>query len=228
MKARWLAATAAAMVLCAGPALAQKVPENASEVARPGGTIAGGQKVALVKVADGFNDPVGVSVANDGSGRIFVVERVGRVKVVKGGKANAEPFLDLTNINPLGTRRADRLRRAGPVVDRLPSEVQGERALLRPLRLAAVQRRVARRPLHRRSEEPGRAHARADDEDRQGADEHPAALLQPLRRHDRLRTRRQALHRQRRRRLGGRSARRRAAARHASRQDAAHRRRHAR
>ncbi|HZY23216.1 MAG TPA: PQQ-dependent sugar dehydrogenase, partial [Beijerinckiaceae bacterium] len=103
MKARWLAATAAALVLCAGPALAQKVPENASEVARPGGTIAGGQKVALVKVADGFNDPVGVSVANDGSGRIFVVERVGRVKVVKGGKANAEPFLDLTNINPLGS-----------------------------------------------------------------------------------------------------------------------------
>src|SRR5215210_9247401 len=103
MKARWLAATAAAMVLSAGPALAQKVPENASEVARPGGTIAGGQKVALVKVADGFNDPVGVSVANDGSGRIFVVERVGRVKVVKGGKANAEPFLDLTNINPLGS-----------------------------------------------------------------------------------------------------------------------------
>ena len=129
---------------------------------------------------------------------------------------------------PARQRRADRLRRAGPVVDRLPSEVQGERPLLRPLRLAAVQRRVARRPLHRRSEEPGRAHARADDEDRQGADEHPAALLQPLRRHDRLRARRQALHRQGRRRLGGRSARRRAAARHASRQDAAHRRRHAR
>jgi glucose/arabinose dehydrogenase len=103
MKARWHAATAAAMVLSAGPALAQKAPENPSEVARPGGTIAGGQKVALVKVADGFNDPVGVSVANDGSGRIFVVERVGRVKVVKGGKANAEPFLDLTNINPLGS-----------------------------------------------------------------------------------------------------------------------------
>src|SRR3954466_8457926 len=104
MKARWLAATAAALVLCAGPALAQKVPENASEVARPGGTIAGGQKVALVKVADGFNDPVGVTAANDGSGRIFVVERVGRVRVVgKDGKVLPDPFLDLTNFNPLGT-----------------------------------------------------------------------------------------------------------------------------
>src|SRR3954451_8983067 len=103
MNVRWLAAVGAAMVLSASPGLAQKVPENASEVARPGGTIAGGQKVALVKVADGFNDPVGVSVANDGSGRIFDVERVGRVKVVKGGKTNAEPFLDLTNFNPLGT-----------------------------------------------------------------------------------------------------------------------------
>src|SRR5690606_26703424 len=57
----------------------------------------------LIKVADGFNDPVGVSVANDGSGRIFVVERVGRVKVVKDGKVLPEPFLDLTVTNPLGS-----------------------------------------------------------------------------------------------------------------------------
>ena len=54
-------------------------------------------------MADGFNDPVGVSVANDGSGRIFVVERVGRVKVVKDGKVLPEPFLDLTVTNPLGS-----------------------------------------------------------------------------------------------------------------------------
>ncbi|HZB39299.1 MAG TPA: PQQ-dependent sugar dehydrogenase, partial [Beijerinckiaceae bacterium] len=90
-------------MLSSAPALAQKLPETAAEVARPGGTIPGAQKLALVKVADGFNDPVGVSVANDGSGRIFVVERVGRVKVVKDGKVNQAPFLDLTNINPLGS-----------------------------------------------------------------------------------------------------------------------------
>ncbi len=96
----WLAVLGAVLVT---PALAQKLPTAPDEVARPGGQITGAQKLALVKVADGFHDPVGVSVANDGSGRIFVVERVGRVKVVKGGKVLPEPFLDLTVTNPLGT-----------------------------------------------------------------------------------------------------------------------------
>ena len=60
--------------------------------------------LALVKVADGFNDPVGVASANDGTGRIFVVERVGRIKVVaKDGRVLPEPFLDLTKTNPLGS-----------------------------------------------------------------------------------------------------------------------------
>jgi glucose/arabinose dehydrogenase len=63
----------------------------------------GSPKVALVKVADGFNDPVNVASAFDGSGRLFVVERVGRIKIVKDGKVLPEPFLDLTAINPLGT-----------------------------------------------------------------------------------------------------------------------------
>ena len=86
------------------PAMAQKVPETKEQVAQPGGTIPGASKLALVKVADGFADPVGVTAANDGSGRIFVVERVGRVRVVtKDGKVLPKPFLDLTNFNPLGS-----------------------------------------------------------------------------------------------------------------------------
>jgi len=61
-------------------------------------------KLALVKVADGFHDPVGVTAANDGSGRIFVVERAGRVRVVeKDGKVLPDPLIDLTNFNPLGS-----------------------------------------------------------------------------------------------------------------------------
>lgn len=56
-----------------------------------------------MKVAQGFNDPINVGSANDGTGRIFVVERVGRVKIVdKDGKVLPQPFLDLTKINPLG------------------------------------------------------------------------------------------------------------------------------
>jgi glucose/arabinose dehydrogenase len=95
---------AAGMMFAAGPTAAQTIPQSPAEVARPGGKVPGNPKLSLVKVADGFNDPVGVSVANDGTGRIFVVERVGRVKVVgSDGKVQQQPFLDLTKTNPLGS-----------------------------------------------------------------------------------------------------------------------------
>jgi len=85
------------------PATARKVPTTPEEVARPGGTLPTSPKIEFVKVADGFYDPTNVTNAGDGSGRIFVVERVGRVKIVhKDGSVQKEPFLDLTKINPLG------------------------------------------------------------------------------------------------------------------------------
>lgn len=81
-----------------------RVPADVKEVAEPGGLLPGNPKIALVKVADGFLDPTNVANANDGTGRIFVCERVGRIRVVrKDGTVQKEPFLDLTNINPLGT-----------------------------------------------------------------------------------------------------------------------------
>jgi cytochrome c(L) len=82
----------------------QRVPLTKEEVARPGGRLPGNPKIALVKVADGFYDPTNVGSANDGTGRLFVTERVGRVQIVnKDGSRNKEPFLDLTKINPLGS-----------------------------------------------------------------------------------------------------------------------------
>ncbi|XSG82126.1 MAG: PQQ-dependent sugar dehydrogenase [Methyloligella sp. ZOD6] len=88
----------------AAPALAQTVPTEPDQVAQPGGDLPGDPKIALVKIADGFNDPVSATSAGDGSGRIFVVERVGRVKIVnKDGSINEEPFLDLTQNTPLGS-----------------------------------------------------------------------------------------------------------------------------
>ena len=53
--------------------------------ARPGGKLPGSPKIELVQVAHGFIDPVNVAVPNDGSGRIFVVERPGTVRIVKDG-----------------------------------------------------------------------------------------------------------------------------------------------
>jgi len=94
------------MTTCIGlpTAYAQQVPATPADVAKPGGKVPGAPKLALVKVADGFRDPVGVTAANDGSGRIFVVERAGRVKIVdKSGKVLPDAFIDLTSFNPLGS-----------------------------------------------------------------------------------------------------------------------------
>ena len=69
-----------------------------SQVAQPGGDVPGDPAVQLVKIADGLEDPVNVAAPSDGSGRVFVVERAGRIRIVDaGGQLLPEPFLDLTN-----------------------------------------------------------------------------------------------------------------------------------
>ena len=104
MKIQVIAATMAVSALVASTSIAQQLPASPAEVAKPGGKVPGVPKLALVKVADGLRDPTGVTAANDGTGRIFVTERAGRVRIVaKDGKMQAEPFLDLTNFNPLGS-----------------------------------------------------------------------------------------------------------------------------
>lgn len=97
-----------AMGLLITPAQATKQPEAAAEIARPGGAIPKGEGLALVKVADGFIDPVNVANAGDKSGRVFVVERVGKIQIVyQDGTRSDKPFVDLTQlgasvINPTG------------------------------------------------------------------------------------------------------------------------------
>lgn len=98
-----LLGTCAVLLSCLG-AQAQEAPAAPEGVAMPGGTLPGAPELALVLVADGFLDPINVASAGDGSGRIFVVERAGRIRIVNAdGSVNAEPFLDLTAINPLGS-----------------------------------------------------------------------------------------------------------------------------
>jgi glucose/arabinose dehydrogenase len=65
------------------------------EVARPGGKVPEAPAIKLVEVAGGFVDPVNVAVPRDGTGRIFVVERPGRIRIIKGGTVLEEPFLDI-------------------------------------------------------------------------------------------------------------------------------------
>ena len=75
-----------------GAMLAQK-PQDELEVARPGGKLPGNVAIQLVEIAGGFVDPIHVESPKDGTGRLFVCERPGRIKIItKDGKVLEEPF----------------------------------------------------------------------------------------------------------------------------------------
>lgn len=51
----------------------------------------------LVPVADGFEAPLYATHAGDGTGRIFVVEQGGLIRIVENGEIASEPFLDISS-----------------------------------------------------------------------------------------------------------------------------------
>lgn len=63
--------------------------------ASPGNLVS---SLSFVPVAGGLSQPLFVTHAGDGSGRLFVLERVGRIRVIAGGNLLSTPFLDLTSI----------------------------------------------------------------------------------------------------------------------------------
>jgi glucose/arabinose dehydrogenase len=53
--------------------------------------------IDLELVGDGLERPVFVGHAGDGSGRLFVLEQAGRIRIVENGALRRRPFLDLTD-----------------------------------------------------------------------------------------------------------------------------------
>ncbi len=53
------------------------------------------EQVALVPVAEGLSSPLGLTGAGDGSGRLFVIEQTGAIRIVDGSGVHPTPFLDL-------------------------------------------------------------------------------------------------------------------------------------
>ncbi len=78
---------------CAASSLLLALSVQAAEPCREdGGSI---PDVAVVPVVRGLDSPTHVANAGDGSGRLFVVEQRGVIRVVKGGKLLPRPFLDI-------------------------------------------------------------------------------------------------------------------------------------
>jgi glucose/arabinose dehydrogenase/plastocyanin len=102
----------AAWLLAAGfliPWMAQSAAIRAQEAtpiaastnvapAQLGGDLPGDPKIQLVEVASDLQSPVNVAFPPDDSGRIFVVEQGGTIRIINAdGSVEPEPFLDLSD-----------------------------------------------------------------------------------------------------------------------------------
>src|SRR6266581_7253066 len=55
-------------------------------------------QVELVPVASNFTNPLDIQQPNDGSGRLFIVEQGGRIKIIQNGNVLGTPYLDVSNL----------------------------------------------------------------------------------------------------------------------------------
>lgn len=80
------------------PLVGATVPATKSEPILAQATSPAWPKISLTKRFSGLNQPVQVTHANDGSGRLFVVEQNGRIRIVnKNGVLLSQPFLNISS-----------------------------------------------------------------------------------------------------------------------------------
>jgi glucose/arabinose dehydrogenase len=73
--------------------------------ATPSGPSADNSSFKFTRIASGLQSPVYLTDAGDGSGRLFIVEQSGRIRVVKNGVLLAAPFLDIRSLVASGGER---------------------------------------------------------------------------------------------------------------------------
>lgn len=54
--------------------------------------------LVLQKLVSGLSTPVDFEFPNDGTGRLFILEQTGKVRIIQGGVLLSSPFLDITNL----------------------------------------------------------------------------------------------------------------------------------
>jgi glucose/arabinose dehydrogenase len=84
------------------------VPEESSTPTAPESDRAGGSRtprldlgsldISLQTVAEGLESPLYVTHTGDGSGRLFVLEQIGRIRIIRNGNLIPEPFLDISSL----------------------------------------------------------------------------------------------------------------------------------
>ncbi len=79
----------------AAPPLTQPATDAPEQAASPVADVST-LNIGLEPVAQGLQSPVGIASAGDGSGRLFVVEKAGTIRIVQDGAVLPAPFLDIT------------------------------------------------------------------------------------------------------------------------------------
>src|SRR5438270_3605413 len=54
--------------------------------------------LVLQQLVSGLTSPVDFEFPNDGTGRFFILEQTGKVRIIQGGVLLSSPFLDITNL----------------------------------------------------------------------------------------------------------------------------------
>lgn len=80
-------------------------PATAGPSAAADGPDLAAVRVAVEPLAGGLDQPLFVTHAGDGSGRLFVAEQPGRIRVIEGGTLREAPFLDITDRVTTGGER---------------------------------------------------------------------------------------------------------------------------
>ena len=61
------------------------------------------QTITLTRISGGFVHPLAITHAGDGSGRLFVAEQGGTIRILRNGVASPTPFLNITSlVTPTG------------------------------------------------------------------------------------------------------------------------------
>ncbi|MDC4205198.1 MAG: hypothetical protein MPW17_15420 [Candidatus Manganitrophus sp.] len=60
-----------------------------------GGGTSGAPAIRLESVATGLSEPIGLFHAGDGSGRLFIIEQAGTIRILQNGTVGQTPFLDI-------------------------------------------------------------------------------------------------------------------------------------
>jgi len=89
-----------ALSACGGDSTGIEPTPRGGEAATPTATSAGGTAAQFQtqRIAGGFARPTFVTSAGDGSNRLFVLEKPGRVRIIKGTTVLDQSFLDITSL----------------------------------------------------------------------------------------------------------------------------------